>query len=316
MESSPNICIGHLKVVDHLILGITDLRLKKKEINITHSTLETKPMNAWDQVCDSLTEKSINGAFVSIPLAMDLFAAGLDIRLLMLTHRSGSVIVKSKSAGIKNIADFKGRTILIPSELSIQNMLLHRLLSFAGLNLDADDNAVPDVTLEVVNPFLMNEILSNDKDEDGIAGFAVAEPFGAEAVHNEIAVKVCTSQSLWKDHPCCAFVLDKSFMDQYPEAIEEIVALFVQTGQYIEDKKKEILSMTQQFLDQKKEVTQHVLFKTAINFSPSLLIPDIGELNTIQNYMADSMGVLKNKIQMDKLVDASLISKLIPRETQ
>ena len=307
MKDNPCIRIGHLKIVDHLILGIADLQLKNNGINLNHSTLETLAMNSWEQVCDGLKEGDINGAFITAPLAIDLFAKGLDIRLLMFTHRSGSVIVKNKAAGINNIADFKGKTVLIPSELSIQNMLLHRLLSTVGLKLGPHDDITADVVREVVNPFLMTEMLINDQDND-IAGFAVAEPFGNEAVHKKIAAKLCTSESLWKDHPCCVFVLHKSFMEHYLEAVKEIISLFIQTGQHIEETKDdELLSMVQDFLDQKKEVTRQILLETDIGFNPSLLIPDIDALNTIQKYMTDVMGVLKNKIDMNHFVDNSFI---------
>ena len=316
MKDNPCIRIGHLKIVDHLILGIADLQLKNNEINLCHSTLETLAMNSWEQVCDGLKEGDINGAFITAPLAMDLFAKGLDIRLLMFTHRSGSVIVKNKAAGINNIADFKGKTVLVPSELSIQNMLLHRLLSTVGLKLGSHDDINADVAREVVNPFLMAEMLINDQDND-IAGFAVAEPFGNEAVHKKIAAKLCTSESLWKDHPCCVFVLNKSFMENYPEAAKEIIALFVETGQKIEEAKDdEILLMAQDFLAQKKEVTRQVLLETDINFNPSLLIPDIDALNIIQNYMTDVMGALKNKIDMNHFVDSSFILSIIAENKQ
>ena len=312
MKDNPCIRIGHLKIVDHLILGIAGLQLKKNEINLSHSTLETIAMNSWEQVCDGLKEGDINGAFITAPLAMNLFATGLDIKILMFTHRSGSVVVKNKENGICKIADFKDKTVLVPSEFCVQNMLLHKLLSSAGLKLGAYDDINADVVREVVNPFLMTEMLMNDQDDD-IAGFAVAEPFGSEAVHKGIAAKVCTTQSLWKDHPCCVFVLNTSFMEHNLEAIKEIISLFTQTGQLIEDAEKdEILSMAQDFLDQEKEMTRHVLLETDICFNPSLLIPDIEALNIIQNYMTDSMGVLKNKIDMNQLVDSSFILKAIP----
>ncbi len=311
MKDNPRIRIGHLKIVDHLILGIAGLQVKKNEISLNHSTLETFAMNSWEQVCESLKEGDINGAFITAPIAMDLFATGLDIRVLMFTHRSGSVIVKNKGAGINSIADFKGKTVLVPSELSIQNMLLHRLLSSAGLTFAAHDNIDADVVHEVVNPFLMTEMMMNDQDND-IAGFAVAEPFGSQAVHEGIAEKLCTSQSLWKDHPCSVFILNTSFIEHNFEAVKEIVALFTQTGQLIEDtKNEEILSMAHYFLDQKKEVIQHVLLETDLRFAPSLLIPDIEVLNIIQNYMTDSMGVFKNKINVNHFVDSSFILNTI-----
>ena len=307
MKNNPSIRIGHLKIVDHLILGIACLLLKKDKTPLTLSTLNAIAMNSWEQACDSLRDEDIDGAFLPAPMAMDLFAAGLDIRILMFAHRSGSIIVKNRAAGINTIADFKGKTVLIPSELSIQNMLLHRLLSSAGLKFSTHDDVNADVMREGVNPFLMTEMLINDDDGD-IAGFAVAGPFGNKAVLDGIAAQVCASQSLWKDHPCCVFVLKSSFIEQCPELVKEIISLFTQTGQFIKDTKKDdIISMAHHFLDQEKEVIRHALLKTGIRFNPSLLIPDIEALAIIQNYMTDSMGVLKNKIDLNHLVDNSFI---------
>ena len=67
------------------------------------------------------------------------------------------------------------------------------------------------------------------------------------------------------------------------------------------------ISMAQDFLDQEKEIIEHVLVETDMSFSPLLLIPDINALNMIQNYMTDTMGVMKNKIDVDHLVDSSFI---------
>ncbi|MCP3874067.1 MAG: ABC transporter substrate-binding protein [Desulfobacteraceae bacterium] len=307
MERNPCIRIGHLKIVDHLVLGIADLQLKNKKLNLTHSSLETINMNSWNQVCDDLTDGSITGAFITAPMAMDLFAAGLDIKILMFTHRSGSVIIKNDALNINNVSDFKGKTVLVPAERSIQTMLLHRLLSSAGLNLGAHDDINADVTYEIVSPFLMTEMLMNDNDED-IAGIAVEDPIGTEAVHKGVAKEVCTSGSLWKDHPCCVFVLSTSFLEKYPEAVGELVSLFAQTGQLLEESKgDELLLMVQEFLGQKKEVIRHVLLETDICFDPSLWVPDIEALNLIQDYLCDSMGILKNKIDINNLVDNSFI---------
>ncbi len=322
MKDSLSIRIGHLKIIDHLILGIADLQLKSNEITLTHSNIEAFPMNSWNQVCDGLINKDIDGAFITVPMAMNLFAEGLDIKILMFAHRSGSVIVKNKAANIQNISDFKGRTVLIPSELSIQNMLLDKLFSSAGLKFGAHDDEEADVKREIANPFLMAEMLMNDEDGD-IAGFGVEEPFGSCAIDKKIAAKICASDSLWKDHPCCVFVLSSSFIDKYPESVDEIVSTFAKTGQTIEqaivqtiaqtgeelNKGEKIISMAQQFLDQKKQIIQDILLKTDIHFNPSLLIPDIEILDIIQNYMTDSMHVLKSKIDINLFVDSSYIER-------
>jgi len=307
MVDHPCIRIGHLKTFDHLILGIADLHLKKQFRTLTRSTFEPVAMNAWDQVCESLLNKEIDGAFIPAPLAMDLFASGLDIRLLMFTHRSGSVILKSKISGVKNISECNGKTVLVPSELSIQNMFLHKLLSSAELSFGTYDNLTVDVAREVVPPYLMAEMAADDDDHD-IAGFAVEEPFGSEAEKKGAATKVCTTGSLWKNHPGCVFVLKTPFLENYPEAVKEIISLFVQTAQFIEENKNdELLSMAHLFLGQDKDIVRHILFETDLTFGKTLLVPDFEALNIIQAYMSGPMGVMNSKIDLNRLIDRSFI---------
>lgn len=311
MKETPCIRIGHLKIVDHLIIGIAHLQIKKKEVCLAHSNLETRAMNSWEQVCDALKEGEINGAFISSPMAMDLFSSGLDISALMFTHRSGSMIVKSRASGIRNIADFKGKTMLVPSELCVQTMLVHRLLSSAGLNLSGPDDIRADVVREVVPGYLMSKMLGGDQDND-IAGFIVSDPFGNKAIQNGSAAKVCTTQSLWEKHPDSLFVLNSSFVEQYPEAVQELIHLFAQTGQFIEGTENDtLLSMACSFLDQDKTITGPALLESQVHFDPSSLVPDLGALDMIQDYMADVMGVLKNKTDLNLLVSPSFISNTL-----
>ncbi len=311
MEDNPCVRIGHLKIVDHLILGIASQHVQTNKIRLNHTTLEPVPTNAWNQLRDKLIHHKIDGAFLPVPIAMDLLAKGLNIKVLMLTHRSGSVIVKKNTADIKNIKDFKGKTFLIPSELSIQNMLLHRLLSTAGLSFGSHDSKEADVVFEVANPYLMTEMLHSDPDSD-IAGFAVAEPFGTVATKNKIATKVCTSDSLWKDHPCCVFISTDQFIEDHPQMIQEIIDLFVQSGKFIEDNKNsDVPPMAEVFLDQDSETIQYMMEKTIMHFHPELLVPDIEALEIIQTYMVDTMKVLKTKIDINELVDASYIKKAL-----
>jgi len=143
MEKTLNIRIGHLKIIDHLILGCSVSRLQSNGDPLHHSTLESIPMNSWEQICEGLRQGDLHGAFITAPLAMDLFAAGLDISFLMFVHRSGSLMVKNRKARIKSLADLKKKTILIPHGLSVQHLLLHQLLTAAGLNLAPPGPAAP-----------------------------------------------------------------------------------------------------------------------------------------------------------------------------
>ena len=128
MADKTIIKVGHLKITDHLILGVTDLKLKKAKENFKYCSLETVPKAGWNEITDALADGNIDGAFVLAPTAMDLFKSGLGIRLILFTHKSGSILVKNKAANIEKIEDFAGKFVLIPYQLSVHNMLFHKLL--------------------------------------------------------------------------------------------------------------------------------------------------------------------------------------------
>lgn len=307
MEETPCIRIGHLKIVDHLILGLAGLGLETGELNLSCSRLSPLVMTSWEQIREALVCKNIEAAFLTVPMAMDLFASGLDIRLLMFTNRSGSLIVKKTGAKIKTIADFKGKTVLVPSDLSIQAMLLHRLLSTASLKLGPHDDNTADVAYEVVPAFLMSEMLKNDTDND-IAGFIAEEPHGSQAVLNGTAKKICSSQDLWNNHPCCCFVIHAPVLDKHPEAITEIIDLFLQIAAALEHPENDHTVLdAQKFLCCEKPLIQDVLMKKAVRFDPSLLVPDIRALDTIADYMKKSMDRTKHDIDIKRFVDNTII---------
>ncbi len=54
MAEKPAIKIGHLKIMDHLILGVTDLKVTKGKEKFDHCSLELVLNTGWMDVADSL----------------------------------------------------------------------------------------------------------------------------------------------------------------------------------------------------------------------------------------------------------------------
>lgn len=319
MEKKINIRVGHLKIIDHLILGYSVFRLQSNGDRLQHATLENIPMNSWGQICDDLRNGNIHGAFITAPLAMDLFASGLDITLLMFVHRSGSLMVRNRQARIKSLVDLQGKTILIPSNLSVQHLLLHKLLTAAGFSLKsyAPFNSDPnDITTEAVSPFLMPQMLENDQDID-IAAYIAPEPYGSQAIDEGEADKFCTSDSLWKDHPCCGFVVRNELETSQKKAVEELVHHFFQSATALDTqlKKNQIdeqtLNFAQNFLGQEQGIVKEALLNSGISFTPSKLVPDKDALDIIQTYMTDTMGVMPQTIDLDAFLKFSHATKAI-----
>ncbi len=308
MAEKPAIKIGYLKITDHLILGVTDLKLKKGMETFEHCTLEPVPKNGWNEVADALSVKSLDGALVLAPTAMDLFKSGVELKLLLFAHKSGSILVKSKKANIEQVEDFKGKTILIPYQLSIHNMLFHQLLSEKGLKPGRATESGIDVTLEVVAPFQMPEAIEYD-DEGEIGGFIVAEPFGSQVIAQGHGEEFLLSKDLWPAHPCCVFVMRDEVIEKHPEAVQEICTSFVRSGLAIDDQPEPASIIGGDFLSQDKDVIKKVLTDPPDRILTGELFPIKEDLDRIQKYMMDQMKIMTSLVDLDKFVDTRFAEK-------
>jgi NitT/TauT family transport system substrate-binding protein len=302
MAEKPAIKIGYLKITDHLILGVTARKLEKGMEKFEHCTLEPVVKNGWNEVADALAVKAIDGAMVLAPTAMDLFKSGVDLKLLLLTHKCGSILVKNKKANIQSIEDFAGKTVLIPYQLSVHNMLFHKLLSEKGLKPGRATEKGIDVTLEVVAPFQMPEALEYDE-EGEIGGFIVAEPIGSQVIAKGYGDEFSLSKDLWPGHPCCVFVMRTEVLEKNPEAVQEICTSFVRSGLAIDAQPEPAAIIGGEFLSQDKEVIQKVLTDPPDRILTGELLPNIEDLDTIQKYMMDEMKIMTSLIDLEKFMD-------------
>lgn len=302
MADNPVIRIGHLQITDHLILGVTADKINKGEETLSNCTLEPVLMHGWNQVADALTDESLEGAFILAPTAMDLFKAGVGIKLILFTHRSGSILVKNKAAGIKKMEDFKGKIVLIPYQLSVHTMLFHKLLAEMGLKPGTTNDPEADVFLEVMAPSMMPEAVQYDEDGE-IGGFIVAEPIGSQAIAGGYGEMVCLSKDLWPEHPCCVFVVRNEIIEKHPEAVQEITNSLVQSGFYVDNNPEEAAITGANFLNQDEAVIRSVLSDPVDRITTSQLFPRVSDLSVIQNYMLNDMKIMTSTIDLNQFVE-------------
>jgi NitT/TauT family transport system substrate-binding protein len=304
MADKPVIKVGHLKITDHLILGVTDLKIKKGKEILNHCSLEAVLKTGWMDVADALADGSLDGAFILAPTAMDLFKSGVALKLILFTHKSGSVLVKSKVANIEKIEDFAGKFVLIPYQLSVHNMLFHKLLTEKGLKPGRSGEDGVDVFLEVMAPTMMPDVMKDDQDGE-IAGFIVAEPIGSQAVAAGFGEEFYLSKDLWPNHPCCVFVVREEIAEKYPDAVQEVTNSLVKSGLAIDAKPSAAAVIGANFLGQDKAVVERVLMDPPDRITTGELFPVIEDLAEIQNYMCDQMHIVKEKIDLEKLLDTT-----------
>ncbi len=303
MPDIPVIRIGHLKITDHLVLGITADKIRSGVETLKHCMLEPVLMHGWNQVADALADGGLEGALILAPTAMDLFKSGIPVKLILFTHRSGSILVKNKAAGIRNMRDFKGKIVLIPYQLSVHHMLFHRLLAEVGLKPGTTKDPHADVFLEVMAPTMMPEAIQYDDDGE-IGGFIVAEPIGTQAVAAGYGEEVCLSRDLWPGHPCCVLVMRNHVIEEHPEAVQEITNSLVQSGFFMDKNPVEAARIGSGFLSQNEELIRSVLSDPADRITASELYPRVGDLRIIQDYMIHDMNIMTSSIDMNAFVDS------------
>jgi len=280
------------------VLGITQDKINKGVEEFKYLDLQCKPMMGWQQVAMALTGGQVDAAFILAPTAMDLYKAGLKAKLILFSHKSGSVLIKNKKAHIETIQDFKGKVVIIPYQLSVHNMLLHKLCSEAGI----EPGAGKDVQLEVMAPMQMVEALQYD-DEGEIAGFIVAEPFASQAVTEGYGEEFCLSKDIWPEHPCCVLVVRDEMLEKHPDAVHELTTSLVKSGKFIDTSVTTAARVGADFLGQKAEVIKRVLTEPADRITTANLFPIIDDLAIIQDYMHDKMGIMNAKIDLEQFID-------------
>ncbi len=298
MASKIPLKIGHLKITDHLILGVTKAKLAKGTEVFEHCTLETKAMTGWNSIGEALTEGTIDIAFMLAPYAMELFHSGEALKLILFSHKDGSIVVTNKHAGIETIEDFKGKTVLIPYHLSVHHMLFNRLLTEKGL----ETGVGRDVVFEVVAPSQIPQIIEWDEDGE-IGGYIVAEPYGSQVVKAGLGNEFILSKDIWPNHPCCVVVAKESLIESNPEAIQEFTDSLVNSGFLIQEKPEIAAKVGSVFLGQDLDVIRSVLTQPPDRVTTDSLKPVIDDLETMQNYLTNEISAMSGKIDLEEFVD-------------
>ncbi len=311
VNDKPVMKIAHIQITDHLALGMLKHQIDNGEVEPNHFELEPLRIPGWNPIVQSLEKGDIDGALVLGPIAMDLFAFDTPIKLVLLAHKNGSIFVRSKTYSLED--DFMGsrkdfykyKVVDIPHKMSIHNMLAHKYLTKLGLKPGVPGKKAINVRFEVVPPIKMPEIM---KENDSVGGFIVAEPIGSNAIAKGIAEMEFVSSSMWPDHPCCIVAMRQEFIDEFPDAVYEFTELMVKAGKTIDTEMDLASEVAVNFLDPMKKIgLKPEIIKSRVLDVPqgikmNDLYPVLEDLDTIQRYMHDEMGI-GVMIDVEKFVD-------------
>ncbi len=285
--------IAHIQITDHLTLGVVKHLIETGKVSPKNFSLRTHCMTSWNPVQSSLENALVDGALVLAPIAMDLFAYGVPLKVVLLAHKNGSICVRKK-APVRSLPEFfRNKTFCIPHELSIHRVLSHMFMKALGLEPGIAGIREGDFFYEVVPPIKMPEFIKSTPDA---SGFMVAEPIGTKAIAEGIAEQLFLSAELWQNHPCCVVAFREEIINNYGEAVQEFVNLMIEAGEFIAKKPDLAAEIGVSFLDPQKTLGLKVpILKNVLTEHQGIktddLMPEVTALELMQNYMKKEMDV-------------------------
>lgn len=207
--------------------------------------VELVKYGSWPELLDALNTGRVDAASVLIELAMKAKAQGIGLTAVALGHTDGNVIVVTPD--INSAKDLKGKTLAIPHRASSHHILLQEALAKDGLTID-------DVNVVEMAPPEMPSALANKQ----IAGYCVAEPFGAAGVLASKGKVLYRSDELWHESICCGLVVNDKAYKEKKALIDKVITLYEKQGKELSDKEV-ALSKAKTLLTQGEEVLRQSL---------------------------------------------------------
>lgn len=231
-QSGETISIAYLPIT-HALALFEQAELQKDNPDYH---IELIKYSSWSDLTDALNTGNVDGASVLIELAMKSEAQTGALTAVALGHSDGNVVVVSDD--IQSAADLKGKTFAIPNTSSSHNILLQLLCQKDKLDVNS-------LNVVEMSPSEMPSALSSGQ----IAGYCVAEPFGAKAVTMHLGHVLYDSTELWQDSQCCALVLADQFIEENPELAKEFVHDYGDAGKKLTDDPDEAVRVASEYLD-------------------------------------------------------------------
>jgi len=283
--------IGYLPILDHFLVGVARERDSSK---FTAIDLQPTKFTDYATMSEAVRSGELQGAVLLAPLAFKLRITGAPVKIVSLAHRDGSGLVVHVRKGINTVQDLRGKTIAIPHKFSTNNFLLHFYLGEAGLVYGTD------YKISEIPPPQMFAALSNGS----VDAFITAEPFLSQAELSGVGKVLFLTSQIWKNHPDCLIILREDYMTQHPEATQEFITSITESGIFVEENRVEAAKIAHHFFGQTEEIMNHAL-SDPDRVTYYNLTPVVSELNRIQDYMADKMGLFPQKVNMEELVDTT-----------
>lgn len=280
----PTIKIGYLPITHAVPLYM------QKDTEYENYQLELVKFGSWPELADALNTGAIDGASMLIQLAMNAKEKGIDLKAVALGHRDGNVLIGGKN--IASVEELRGQSFAIPSRFSTHNILLYEMLKKHNIGYD-------EVDVIELPPAEMPAALA----EGRIAGYVVAEPFGAISVSLKNGNVLYQSEDIWQDSIDCGLVLRGQFIEKNQELVQSFVDDYIAGGDLAQHKDDHTHEVVSEYLTVEKNVLD--LSLQWISYDNLAIEKDSYEV--LRNALIE-MELSKNPPTYEDFVDARFVN--------
>ena len=256
----------------------------------------------WPTVKEALIAEEIGGVFILAPMAMQLVADGIPIKVVYLGHRDGTAIIVGKDSGINEFTQLAGKTVAIPSRYANQNILMHKSMREHGMPFDS-------IELRELPPPEHPTALQAGT----IDGYIVGEPFAAKAEVDGFGKVLYHTKDIWPDFISCVLVVREDLIAERRELIQELVDGIAKSGKWLDEDMEHRMDAAEvsakHYYFQDPELLKYVLSKPADRVKYTNLAPLKPDFDEIMELAAE-IGVLSRRVEFEEYADPSFVPDL------
>ncbi|MGH7550866.1 MAG: ABC transporter substrate-binding protein [Gemmatimonadota bacterium] len=256
--------------------------------------------SGWPELKEALMSGDLKAAMLLAPMAMDLAANGIPVKIVALGHRSGAVIMVPTESPYRTFADLKGKTIGIPSRFAVDHIFVRKLMKEYGLE-DGDLTMV-----ELPPPDMPAALLA-----DAVDAYATGEPYGARSEMDGYGRVLYMTRDEWPTYICCVLTVREELIREDRKLVQLLVDHVMSAGHWLDSspghrKTAARIASGNEFFNQSEELIRWVMERPPDRVT-------YGDLRLIRSEFDELMrlsleaGIIPDPIPYETYIDESFM---------
>ena len=206
--------IGHLSTAYHTAFILMGGHWVEKQLKVNE---EWTLFPTGPAMVQAFKQNALDLGYIGLPPAMIGMEQGLDIKCVGGGHVEGTTLTAipgfqtlDEAGSVKaTLAQFKGKTIGTPSQGSIHDVIIRKLVADAGLT--------DSITIQ---NFTWADFILEAMEDNEVAGGCGTPPLAVLAARYLNALLVLPPQAIWPYNPSYGIVATQSTLDTNPDLVE------------------------------------------------------------------------------------------------